>query len=294
MALGGSTNTCLHLPAIAHEAGLEVPFKTIDEVSKATPTITRISPAGEHFMEDLHNAGGIPAVMKQLGARLNDCVGVSGLSARQIARKARVYDSGVIRTVENAYRKEGGIAVLWGNLAPEGCVVKQSAIAPDALCMTGTAKVFDGERPAMDAIMAGEIKKGMMVVIRYEGPKGGPGMREMLHPTSALAGMGLTTGVGLVTDGRYSGGTRGPCVGHVSPEAAAGGPIALVRNGDTITVDIPRRKIDLHVSKGELARRKKGWKAPKPKITTGWLARYAALVASGAQGAVLREPARGG
>ncbi|MBM4043006.1 MAG: dihydroxy-acid dehydratase [Planctomycetes bacterium] len=293
MALGGSTNTCLHIPAIAHEAGLNVPFKTIDEVSKATPTLTRISPAGDHFMEDLHAAGGIPAVMQRLGTRINDCLTVSGLRTRQIARKAVVLDENVIRTEETAYRKEGGIAVLWGNLAPEGCVVKQSAIAPEALCMTGTAKVFDDEPAAMKAILAGEIEKGMMVVIRYEGPKGGPGMREMLHPTSALAGMGLLTGVGLITDGRFSGGTRGPCVGHVSPEAAAGGPLGLVRNGDQITADIPSRRIELHVSKAELARRKKTWRAPRPKITSGWLTRYAELVTSGAQGAVLRDPTKG-
>ncbi|HUT33299.1 MAG TPA: dihydroxy-acid dehydratase [Planctomycetota bacterium] len=293
MALGGSTNTCLHIPAIAHEAKIDVPFKMIDEVSKATPTLTRISPAGEHFMEDLHSAGGIPAVMQRLGRRIHDCLTVSGPRARQIARRAKVYDSDVIRTVETAYRPEGGIAVLWGNLAPEGCVVKQSAIAADALCMTGTAKVFDEEHLAMQAILAGEIEEGMMVVIRYEGPKGGPGMREMLHPTSALAGRGMTTGVGLITDGRFSGGTRGPCVGHVSPEAAAGGPIALVKDGDAITIDIPRRAIKLHVSKAELARRKKGWKAPQPKITSGWLTRYAHLVTSGAQGAWLRVPKKG-
>lgn len=291
MALGGSTNTCLHIPAIAHEAGIELPLKVIDEVSKRTPTLTRISPAGDHFMEDLHAAGGIPAVMKRLGDRINDTVGVSGLSARRIAKQARVYDDNVIRTVENAYRKEGGIVVLWGNLAPEGCVVKQSAIEPQAMCMTGTARVFDDEQTAMKAIMAGEIKKGMMVVIRYEGPKGGPGMREMLHPTSALAGMGLTTGVGLITDGRFSGGTRGPCVGHVSPEAAAGGPIAFVKDGDQITVDIPKRRLELHVSAAELRQREKGWRPPKPRITSGWLARYAHLVTSGAQGAVLRNPA---
>ncbi len=293
MALGGSTNTCLHIPAIAHEAGIELSLKTIDEVSRRTPTLTRISPAGEHFMEDLHAAGGIPAVMKRLGARINDCLGVSGLTARQIARKAKVFDEDVIRSEETAYRKEGGIAVLWGNLAPGGCVVKQSAVAPEALCMTGAAKVFDDEQSAMKAIMAGRVSKGMMVVIRYEGPKGGPGMREMLHPTSALAGMGLMTGVGLITDGRFSGGTRGPCVGHVSPEAAAGGPIAFVRDGDQITVDIPRRRLELHVSKAELARRRKGWKAPKPKITTGWLVRYAHLVTSGARGAVMRDPIEG-
>ena len=289
MALGGSTNTCLHLPAIAHEAGVEVPFKAIDDISRGTPTLCRISPAGDHFMEDLHNAGGIPAVMQRLGGRLHDCPTVSGLKTRQIARRAEVLDDSVIRTEQTAYRPEGGIAVLTGNLAPEGCVVKQSAVAPEALCMTGTAQVYDDEQSAMKAILAGEIRQGMMVVIRYEGPKGGPGMREMLHPTSALAGMGLLTGVGLITDGRFSGGTRGPCVGHVSPEAAAGGPIALVKTGDKITVDIPGRRLELHVPKAELARRQRAWAAPKPKITTGWLARYAALVTSATTGAVMAE-----
>jgi len=292
VALGGSTNACLHIPAIAHEAGVNVPFQAIDDISRATPTITKIRPAGDHFMEDLHYAGGIPAVLKQLGSRMHDCATVSGLTTRQIARKAEVYDESVIRPVKQAYRAEGSLVVLWGNLAPEGCVVKQTAVAPEAMCMTGTAQVFDDEEAAMKAILAGKIQKGMMVVIRYEGPKGGPGMREMLHPTSALAGMGLLTGVALITDGRFSGGTRGPCVGHVSPEAAAGGPIALVKTGDKITVDIPGRRIELHVPKAELARRKKAWKAPKPKITTGWLTRYAHLVTSGAQGAVLRDPSQ--
>jgi len=290
MALGGSTNTCLHIPAIAHEAGVDVPFKTIDQISSATPTLTRISPAGDHFMEDLHNAGGIPAVMKRLGQRIHACTTVSGLSTRQIARQAEVLDENVIRSARTAYRPDGGIAVLWGNLAPDGCVVKQSAVAPKAMCMTGTAKVYNDEQSAMKAILAGKIRKGMIVVIRYEGPKGGPGMREMLHPTSALAGMGLLEDVGLITDGRFSGGTRGPCVGHVSPEAAAGGPIALVKTGDKITIDIPNRKIEMHVPKSELARRRKLWKRPKPKITTGWLTRYADLVTSGAQGAVMRDP----
>jgi len=290
MALGGSTNTCLHIPAIAHEAGVDVSLETIDRISSATPTLTKIRPAGDHCMEDLHYAGGIPAVLKRLGSRIADCATVSGLTTRRIAREAAVQDDNVIRTVENAYRPEGGIAVLRGNLAPEGCVVKQSAVEPSAMCMTGVAKVFDAEEAAMKAILGGEVRKGMMVVIRYEGPKGGPGMREMLHPTSALAGMGLTTGVGLITDGRFSGGTRGPCVGHVSPEAAAGGPLALVKDGDQITIDIPQRRIEVHVSKAELARRKRAWKAPKPAVTTGWLGRYAELVTSGAKGAVLRDP----
>jgi len=288
MALGGSTNTCLHLPAIAHEAGVEVPFDTIDRISRDTPHLTSIRPGGENFMEDIYYAGGVPAVMKRIEKKLHDCPTVSGKTTRQIARAATVWDDEVIRTVERAYHAEGGIAVLWGNLAPEGCVVKQSAVLPEAMCMTGTAKVYDSEEAAMKAILAGQIEQGLMVVIRYEGPKGGPGMREMLSPTSALAGMGLLTGVGLITDGRFSGGTRGPCVGHVSPEAAAGGPLGLVKDGDQITIDIPNRKIQLHVSKTELAKRRKAWKAPQPKITQGWLARYAEVVTSGANGAIVR------
>jgi len=288
MALGGSTNTCLHLPAIAHEAGIDVPFDTIDRISRDTPHLTSIRPGGENFMEDIYYAGGVPAVMKRIEKKLHDCPTVSGKTTRQIARAATVWDDEVIRTVERAYHAEGGIAVLWGNLAPEGCVVKQSAVLPEAMCMTGAAKVFDSEEAAMKAILAGQIEQGLMVVIRYEGPKGGPGMREMLSPTSALAGMGLLTGVGLITDGRFSGGTRGPCVGHVSPEAAAGGPLGLVKDGDQITIDIPNRKIELHVSKTELAKRRKAWKAPQPKITQGWLARYAEVVTSGANGAIVR------
>ena len=287
MALGGSTNTCLHIPAIAHEAGIDLPLDTIDAISADTPTIAWLRPAGEYMMEDLYYAGGIPAVLKTLGRKLHNCTTVSGLSIRQIQRDAVVEDDDIIRPLGNAYHPEGGIVVLWGNLAPEGSIVKQSAVEPEAMCMTGKAKVFDGEEKAMRAILDGKIKKGMMVVIRYEGPKGGPGMREMLSPTAALAGMGLLTGVGLLTDGRFSGGTRGPCVGHISPEAAAGGPLALVKAGDKITIDIPNRTLTLDVSKTELAARKRKWKAPKARVTSGWLARYARLVTSGARGAVL-------
>ena len=290
MALGGSTNTCLHIPAIAHEAGIDLPLATIDEVSKDTPNITALRPGGEYFMEDLHYAGGIPAVLKRLGTKIHNCTTVSGKTTRQIQREATVNDDDIIRTLKTAYSSEGGIAVLRGNLAPDGAVVKQSAVEPEAMCMTGKARVFDSEEKAMRAILDGKIRRGMMVVIRYEGPKGGPGMREMLSPTSALAGMGLLTGVGLLTDGRFSGGTRGPCVGHISPEAAAGGPIALVKAGDAITIDIPNRAITLHVPNKELAARKKTWTAPKPKITTGWLARYAQLVTSGANGAIMATP----
>jgi dihydroxy-acid dehydratase len=290
MALGGSSNTCLHIPAIAHEAGIDLPLDVIDEISADTPHITNIRPGGEHFMEDLYYAGGIPAVMKTLGEKLHDRPTVSGKTIHQIARAARVDDPGVIHSVEDAYHEQGGIAVLRGNLAPDGAIVKQSAVAPEAMCMRGTAVVYEAEEDAMQAILDGKIEQGMVVVVRYEGPKGGPGMREMLSPTSALAGMGLLTGVGLITDGRFSGGTRGPCVGHVSPEAAAGGPIALVENGDEITIDIPNRKLTLHVDRSELAKRRTAWTAPEPKITSGWLTRYAELVTSAATGAVMRNP----
>jgi dihydroxy-acid dehydratase len=292
MALGGSSNTCLHLPAIAHEAGIELPLEVIDRISADTPHLTSIRPGGEHFLEDIYYAGGIPAVMKRLADKLHDCPTVSGLTTRQIARAARVYDDDVIRTPKRAYHAEGGIAVLRGNLAPDGAIIKQSAVAPDAMRLKGPAVVFDAEEDAMKAILAGKIQKGMMVVIRYEGPKGGPGMREMLSPTAALAGMGLLNGVGLLTDGRFSGGTRGPCVGHISPEAAAGGPLALVRNGDAITIDIPKRRLTLHVPAKELAKRKKAWKAPRPKATDGWLVRYAELVTSASTGGVMRNPAK--
>ena len=293
MALGGSTNTCLHIPAIAHEAGIDLPLDTIDAISADTPTIAWLRPAGDYMMEDLYYAGGIPAVLKTLGRKLHNCVTVSGKTIRQIQRDAVVEDTDIIRPLSNAYHPEGGIVVLQGNLAPEGSIVKQSAVEPEAMCMTGKARVYDSEEKAMRAILDGKIRKGMMVVIRYEGPKGGPGMREMLSPTAALAGMGLLTGVGLLTDGRFSGGTRGPCVGHISPEAAAGGPLALVKSGDKITIDIPGRTITLHVSKTELAARKRKWKAPKPRVTTGWLARYARLVTSGARGAVLETELEG-
>ena len=214
-------------------------------------------------------------------------------STRHIQKAAALRDDDITRPVSRPSHAEGGIAVLWGNLAPDGAIIKQSAVGPETMCMTGKAKVFESEETAMRAILDGKIKKGMMVVVRYEGPKGGPGMREMLSPTAALAGMGLHTCVGLLTDGRFSGGTRGLSIGHISPEAAAGGPIALVRNGDKITADIPNRTVTLHVSKSELARRRKAWQAPKRKVTTGWLARYAHLVTSGATGAILDTPDEG-
>jgi dihydroxy-acid dehydratase len=288
MALGGSTNTCLHIPAIAHEAGVKLPLEVIDDISRRTPYIAALRPNGEYFMEDLEYAGGIPAVIKRLGTRLNDCkVTVSGRSIRQIAQAAEIVDEDVVRDVKHAHRGEGGIAVLRGNLAEDGAIVKQSAVDEGMLRCSGKAVTFDGEDLAMKYILAGRAKAGQVLVIRYEGPRGGPGMREMLGPTSALVGQGLADKVALITDGRFSGGTRGPCIGHVSPEAAAGGAIALVRTGDTITIDIPSRKLTLEVPPGELKERQKGWKPPKPKITQGWLARYAAQVQSAAAGAVL-------
>jgi len=291
MALGGSTNACLHIPAIAHEAGVELPLEVIDNISRRTPYICSLRPGGDYMMEDLHAAGGIPAVLKQLGTRLNNCrVTVSGQSIRHIAQGAEVLDEDVIRDVKHAYRPEGGIAVLRGNLSPDGCVVKQSAVSESMLRYTGKAVCFDGEDAAMKFILDGRAKAGQVLIIRYEGPRGGPGMREMLSPTAALVGQGMADKVALITDGRFSGGTRGPCVGHVSPEAAAGGPIALVHNGDTISIDIPARKLSLDVSASELKVRHRSLKVPKPKITGGWLARYAHLVTSASTGAVMKQP----
>ncbi|MBN2583532.1 MAG: dihydroxy-acid dehydratase [Planctomycetes bacterium] len=291
MALGGSTNTCLHIPAIAHEAEVNLPLETIDAVSRRTPHICNMRPGGEYMMEDLDHAGGIPAVIKRLGSRLNNCnLTVSGLSTRQIAQHAVIYDGDVIRDLKEAHRNEGGIAVLRGNLAEDGCIVKQSAVNEAVLRFEGKAVCFDNEDAAMKYILGGKAKAGQVLVIRYEGPRGGPGMREMLGPTAALVGQGLTDKVALITDGRFSGGTRGPCIGHVSPEAASGGTIALVHNGDTITINIPARKIALEVNDSELKSRAKDLKLPKPRIQTGWLGRYASLVTSAATGAVLAAP----
>ncbi|HDL64895.1 MAG TPA: dihydroxy-acid dehydratase, partial [Proteobacteria bacterium] len=241
---------------------------------------------GDNMMEDLDLAGGIPAVMKTLGNRINDEMTVNGLSWKQIQRRARVLDPGVIRPIKQAYHEEGGIAVLKGNLAPEGAVIKQSAVAPEVHVFTGKARVFDSEEAGMSALMKGKIKPGTVVVIRYEGPRGGPGMREMLSLTSAIVGMGMGESVALITDGRFSGGTKGPCVGHISPEAAAGGPIALLRNGDEITLDIPSRKLSVKLTKKELAARLKKWKRPRKELT-GYLERYAEQVTSASDGAVL-------
>ncbi|MCF6157810.1 MAG: dihydroxy-acid dehydratase [wastewater metagenome] len=287
MALGGSTNTCLHIPAIAKEAGVEIDLKLFDTISARTPHITSLQPGGEYLLEDLYYAGGIPAVMNRLHDNLHDCLTVCGLTTKEIAETAEVYDEEIIHSKENAYHKEGGIAVLYGNLSPDGSVVKQSAISEKMMNFTGLAKVFDSEEAAMKAIMGSQIGKGTVIVIRYEGPRGGPGMREMLAPTAAIVGMGLDESVALITDGRFSGGTQGPCIGHVSPEAMAGGPIAFVEDGDEITIDIPHRRIDLHVAEEVLMKRRAEWKPPGPKITHGLLARYARCVTSADKGAVL-------
>lgn len=288
MALGGSTNTVLHIPAIAHEAGVELPLEVFDEISKKTPHICDMLPGGAHYLEDLHWAGGVSAVMQSLRKTIKNSTTVSGKKTLDIVKAAEVIDSDVIRPVKKAYHREGGIAVLRGNLAPGGAVVKQSAVGPAMMKFQGRARVFNSEEKVMAAIMAGKVKKGDAVIVRYEGPKGGPGMREMLSPTAAIAGMGLSDSVALITDGRFSGGTRGPCIGHVSPEAMEGGVIALVKDGDKVRIDIPGRKLDLLVPKAELAKRLKAWKQPKPKITKGYLARYATHVSSAGEGAVMK------
>jgi dihydroxy-acid dehydratase len=287
MTLGGSSNTVLHLMAIAHELGIPVTLEDFDRISGSTPHLANMRPGGDHMMEDLDLAGGIPAVMKVLGKRIHDEMTVNGLSWKQLQRRARIMDPEVIRPVSKSYHDEGGIAILKGNLAPEGAVIKQSAVAPSAHKFTGKARVFDSEEAGMSALMRGKIKPGTVVVIRYEGPRGGPGMREMLSLTSAIVGMGMGESVALITDGRFSGGTKGPCVGHISPEAAAGGPIALVRNGDEITLDIGARKLSVKLTKKDLAERRKKWKQPRKKLT-GYLARYAAQVTSASDGAVLQ------
>lgn len=287
MALGGSTNTVLHIPAIAHEAGIEFTLETFDAISKETPHLTKLEPGGDHLMEDLEYAGGIPAVMSILKDSLNDTMTVSGKTIKQIANAGLVEDPDVIRNFDTAYSKQGGIAILRGSLAPEGSVVKQGAVKPEMMKFTGTAKVFEGEEIAMKAILNDEVKPGNVVVIRYEGPKGGPGMREMLLPTSAIVGKGLSDSVALITDGRFSGGTRGPCIGHVSPEAMEGGAIGIVRDGDMISIDIPNRKIDLLLSEEEIKDRLSKWIAPEPKIKTGYLARYGKLVKSAGTGAIV-------
>ena len=293
MALGCSTNTMLHLPAIAHEIGFDFDISYANPISEKTPNLCHLAPAGPTYIEDLNEAGGVYAVMKELGdaGLLNlDCMTVTGKTIGENIKNAVNRNPEVIRPIDNPYMKNGGLAVLKGNLAPDGSVVKRSAVAPEMMKHTGPARVFDCEEDAIAAIKGGKIVAGDVVVIRYEGPKGGPGMREMLNPTSAIAGMGLGSSVALITDGRFSGASRGASIGHVSPEAAVGGPIALVEEGDTITIDIPAMTLTLEVSDEELAKRKAAWKPRQPKVTTGYLHRYQALVTSGNRGAILQVP----
>ncbi|WP_443663373.1 dihydroxy-acid dehydratase [Dysosmobacter sp.] len=290
MALGCSTNTVLHLLAIAHEAGCPMDLKVFNEISAKTPNLCHLAPAGPTHMPDLYAAGGIPAVQAELakaGLLDLDVPTVSGKTLGENIQGAHILDTKAIRPIEDPYSPTGGLQILWGNLAPDGCVVKRSAVAPEMLCHTGPARVFNSEEEAITAIYAGDIHPGDVVVIRYEGPRGGPGMREMLNPTSALAGMKLDTTVALITDGRFSGASRGASIGHVSPEAASGGPIALVEEGDSITIDIPAASITLEVPQEELDRRQAALQPRQPNITSGWLSRYARMVTSANQGAVL-------
>ena len=292
MALGCSTNTVLHVPAIAGEAGVELDLDLFNEVSFRFPHICSLIPGGPHSLQQLDEAGGVQGVMLELSKTETglhqDVMTVTGAKLGENLRRAFVRDREVIRPVDDPYHREGGIAILNGNLAPDGSVVKQSAVSEEMLCHSGPARVYESEEEAQEAILGGQIIKGDVVVIRYCGPKGGPGMPEMLSPTSAIVGMGLGKSVALITDGRFSGGTQGACIGHVSPEAAVGGPIGLVREGDRIVVDIPNRALTLEVDEAELARRKESWQPPAPKITTGYAARYAKMVTSGSTGAVLK------
>ena len=291
MALGCSTNTVLHLLAIAQEAGCPVDLALFNEISEKTPNLCHLAPAGPTHMPDLYAAGGIPAVQAELAKRglLDlDCLTVTGKTVGENIQGVQNLNHNAIRPIDDPFSPTGGLQILWGNLAPDGCVVKRSAVAEEMLRHTGPARVFDGEEDAIAAIYAGKIVPGDVVVIRYEGPSGGPGMREMLNPTSALAGMGLDKTVALITDGRFSGASRGASIGHVSPEAAAGGPICLVQEGDSITIDIPAASITLEVSEEELSRRRAAWTAPEPKVKTGWLSRYARMVSSADLGAVMR------
>ncbi|AEG58653.1 dihydroxy-acid dehydratase [Desulforamulus ruminis] len=290
LALGCSTNTVLHLPAIAHEAGIELDLNLVNQMSEKTPHLCKLSPAGEHHIENLYAAGGIQAVMKELSRKdlINlNIKAVSGLTVGEQLAQAGVKDNGVIRSVSEPYSATGGLAILRGNLAPDGAVVKRAAVAPEMLKHTGPARVFDGEEAAIQAIMGGRIKPGDVVVIRYEGPKGGPGMREMLMPTSALAGMGLDKEVALLTDGRFSGASRGASIGHVSPEAAEGGLISVLQDGDIVEIDIPNYRLEVQLSEAEIKERQANWQPPQPRVTKGYLARYARLVTSAGKGAVL-------
>ena len=293
MALGCSTNSMLHLPAIAHEIGMDFEIDFANGISEKTPNLCHLAPAGPTYMEDLNEAGGVYAVMAELnkkGLLHTDCLTVTGKTVGENIAGAVNRDPEVIRTIDNPYSTTGGIAVLKGNLAPDGSVVKRSAVAEEMLVHEGPARVFDCEEDAIDAIKGGRIAAGDVVVIRYVGPKGGPGMPEMLNPTSAIAGMGLGSSVALITDGRFSGASRGASIGHVSPEAAVGGPVALIEEGDIIKIDIPGLKLELDVPEEELEKRKKAWEPRQPRITTGYLARYASMVTSGNRGAILEVP----
>lgn len=295
MALGCSTNSMLHLPAIAHEVGFDFDIAFANEISEKTPNLCHLAPAGSTYMEDLNEAGGVYAVMNQLtelGLLHTECMTVTGRTIGENIKNVKNRDESVIRPLSNPYSKTGGLAVLKGNLAPDGSVVKRSAVVEEMMVHEGPARVFDCEEDAIAAIKGGSIKAGDVVVIRYEGPKGGPGMREMLNPTSAIAGMGLGSSVALITDGRFSGASRGASIGHVSPEAAVGGPIALVEEGDIIKIDIPNLKLDLDVSEEELAARKARWQPKEPAVKSGYLARYREMVTSGNRGAILQSPNR--
>jgi dihydroxy-acid dehydratase len=292
VAMGGSSNTVLHALAIAHEAGIDYPIAHIDEISRRTPNICKVSPSSSYHIEDVARAGGISAILHELskkpGALNLDCITVTGKTMGENIADCESKDPACIRPLDNAYSQQGGLAILFGNLAPEGGVVKAAGVKPEMMTHTGPAVIFESQEEAGEGILAGKVKAGDVVVIRYEGPKGGPGMQEMLSPTSYLMGRGLGGSVALITDGRFSGGTRGACIGHVSPEAAAGGPIALVEPGDLITVDIPNRKLVLHVDDAELARRKANWKPLVRKNLPSYLSRYTSMVTSGSQGAVLK------
>ena len=292
MALGCSTNTVLHVPAIAYEAGIELNLDKFNELSAKTPHLCSLSPGGSHHIQDLDQAGGVPAIMNELfkHGMLADpnAITVTGKTVKENIAGCEILRPDVIRTVENPYHAQGGLAILRGNIAQDGGVVKQSAVDEEALVFSGTARVFDSEDDTTAALLAGKIKKGDVIVIRYEGPKGGPGMREMLTPTATVIGMGMGKDVALITDGRFSGASRGACIGHVSPEAAEGGNIALIKDGDTIDIDIPGRQLNLRVSDEELKSRRKAWKPREPKIKTGYLARYARCVTSGGTGAIVK------
>lgn len=292
MAFGGSTNSALHLPAIAHELGVKLPLRLFNRISERTPHICNMAPGGPHHLEDLYYAGGVQAILKTLlhGRLLGgNALTVTGRRLSYDLRTADVKDSGVIRSLEDPYHERGGLAVLFGNLAPEGSIVKQSAVAREMLRHSGPARIFESEAEAAESIIGRKIRPGEVIVIRYEGPKGGPGMQEMLTPTAAIKGIGMDKDVALITDGRFSGATTGASIGHVSPEAMAGGPIAALRKGDIIEIDIPAKRLDVKLSEAEIKRRLKSWRPPKPKISTGYLGRYSKLVTSGSTGAVFED-----